>query len=121
MDDKLEQSIENLDLALREMKKIDNPVVMNASVSKCFEVALEYAWKYFKRHAEDDGLEVYSPKDAVRAAAASGLIDDPELWIKFINNRNLSVHDYLGIEDKEYLASIKEFLAECKRLKNRWK
>ena len=121
MDKKLEQAIENLDSALQEVGSRKSQVIVNAGVSKCFEVALEYAWKMFKHNAEESGLEAYSPKDAIRSAAASRLIDDPELWIKFINNRNLSVHDYLGIDDQDYLASIREFLAECKRLKERWK
>lgn len=77
MDRKLEQAIFNLDSTLKEMDKIKNRIVLNASVSKCFEVALEYAWKFFKRNAEDSGLEVYTPKDAIRAAALSGLIDCP--------------------------------------------
>ena len=120
MDKKLDQAIDNLELALKDAGSSSNRVVINAAVSKCFEVALEYAWKSFKRHAEDSGVEVFSPKDAVRSAAASGLIDDPEQWMQFINNRNLSVHDYLGIDDEEYLASIKEFVSECNRLKARW-
>lgn len=82
---------------------------------------MEYAWKFFKRHAEDEGVEIFSPKDAVRAAAASNLIDDPEIWIRFINDRNLSVHDYLGIDDEEYMKSIKQFVEECERLQVRWK
>lgn len=120
MDKRLEQAILNLQTALKELDGASSPVVANAAVSKCFEVALEYAWKFFKRQAEDSGVEVFSPKDAVRAAAASRLVDDPELWIRFINNRNLSVHDYLGVDDKEYLNAVREFLAECNRLKGRW-
>jgi len=120
MDKKLDQAINNLEIAIKESDQLASPVIANASISKCFEVALEYAWKFFKRRIESDGMEIYTPKDAIRAAASIGLIDNPELWISFIDNRNLSVHDYLGIEDKEYLESIKVFLRECKRLRAKW-
>ena len=120
MDKKLQQSIENLKTALKEAKNVNNPVIANASITKCFEVALEHVWIFFRRYVEDAGVEAYSPKDAIRAAASAGLIDNPEIWIQFINDRNLSIHDYLGIDDKDYLDSINKFVDECERQKSRW-
>jgi len=51
-----------------------------------------------------------------KAAGRLNLIEDVELWLSFLENRNLAVHDYLGIQDHEYLAVIEHFLVEIKKI-----
>lgn len=113
---KLANSIKNLKLAIEERDREGSSVINDAGVTKCFEVALEYAWKVLKKEIENQGLEVYGPKDSIKVAANLNLIDKPELWITFINNRNLSVHDYLGIDDKVYYENIRAFVIEGQKL-----
>lgn len=79
------------------------------ALTKAFEVTLEYGWKKLKYEIEDRGLEANSPKDSVREAARIGLINHPELWIAAINARNLSVHDYFSLEEKDFVEVIKNF------------
>ncbi|MBI2422506.1 MAG: nucleotidyltransferase substrate binding protein [Candidatus Hydrogenedentes bacterium] len=45
-------------------------------ISKAFEVAVEYGWKYLRACVTAEGLEVYSPKEAVRLAGQVRLIGD---------------------------------------------
>jgi len=66
------------------------------ALTKAFEVAVEYGWRELKRRAEDEGLDVPSPKAAVRQAARMGWIAEPEKWMELIDARNSSVHDYFG-------------------------
>lgn len=87
-----------------------------AGISKCYEVCLEYAWKYFKRRAIDEGYEVFSPKDAIRYAGKMHLIDNVEKWIDFLDDRNLAVHDYLGLSNEDYLRIINDFYSEVNKL-----
>ena len=82
------------------------------ALSKAFEVALEYGWKHLKLAVEDRGLEAPSPKDAVREAAIVKLIHNPELWIKAINARNLSVHDYFSMPEQDFVTLVKDFALE---------
>lgn len=89
-----------------------NKKVAFLALTKAFEVLLEYAWKSLKQKIEDAGLEVYSPKDTVREAAKLSLIDNPELWIKAINARNESVHDYYSMTVEQFVALIKRFEKE---------
>ena len=116
---KLDKALENLTIAVKQREKQGSSVVTNAAVSKCFEVALEYAWKALKRRIEEEGLEAVSPKDCIKVGATINIISQPEQWIKFINNRNLSVHDYIGIDDGEYFSLIKEFLTDANELKSK--
>lgn len=86
------------------------------ALTKAFEVALEYGWKKLKHEIEDRGLEANSPKDAAREAARLGLIDNPDIWINAINARNLSVHDYFSLEEKDFVEVIHNFAESLKKI-----
>jgi nucleotidyltransferase substrate binding protein (TIGR01987 family) len=92
-----------------------NPL-RQAALAKAFEVTFEYVWKFFKREADEAGLEVYSPRDALKAAARLHLISDLNLWNDFLNARNLSVHDYVRMEDADFTEIIGKFKDEMARL-----
>lgn len=115
-DEKLAKSVNELEHALNFAKKAEDDGFYYAGISKCYEICLEYAWKYLKRRAIDESLEVFSPKDAVRAAGQLKLIDNVEKWLDFLVDRNLAVHDYLGISRDDYLKTIRSFLGEVKKL-----
>ncbi len=113
---KLEEAIRNLGHALEFLDQAKEDRFYLSGITKSFEVCLEYAWKFMKRHEIDEGLEVYSPKDAIKQAGKIGLIDDVEKWLNFLTDRNLAVHDYLGVSDEDYLKTIQSFLVEVKKL-----
>lgn len=91
-------------------KSKENQDLFFLTVVKAFEVLIEYSWKELKIKVEDEGLEAPSPKEVVRQAAKIGLIENPELWLKAINARNLSVHDYFSLPEDDYLELCREFL-----------
>jgi len=107
---KLEAAVQELRNALRLRSRAKREHIIYAGIAKCFEVCLEYAWKYLKRELEVSGIDVFSPKEVVKAAGQAGLIDDVELWLQCINVRNFAVHDYLGVTVDEYLSTIEAFL-----------
>src|SRR3989338_10582454 len=115
-DDKLLESFRQLEHALDFEDKVSKDRFYFSGICKSFETCLEYAWKYFKRQATDQGLEVYSPKEAIKLAGQLGLIEDVESWLGFLNDRNVAVHDYLGIPDQVYLKTIKSFAIQMKTL-----
>lgn len=119
VDDKLIESINALEHALSFIDKAKEDEFYFSGISKSYEVCLEYAWKFLKRKALDEGLEVYSPKDAIKHAGRLRLIDDVEKWLDFLDDRNLAVHDYLGVSDDDYLMTIQEFLVKVKKLVHR--
>jgi nucleotidyltransferase substrate binding protein (TIGR01987 family) len=61
-----------------------------------FEFALELAWKTLKDKMEFDGILIdkISPKMVLKDAYRAKYIDDIELWIQMINDRNLLSHNY---------------------------
>lgn len=108
---KVELSREDFKAALKAHLN-DNSKLTFLALTKAFEVLLEYSWKNLKQKVEDEGIEVYSPKDAVREAARLELINNPELWIKAINARNESVHDYYSMPRDAFVDLIKRFEKE---------
>ena len=59
-----------------------------------FEYTHELSWNVMKDYAEYQGeTDVRGSRDALRWALQNGLIDD-RTWMKSIEDRNLSSHDY---------------------------
>lgn len=106
---KLPKAAKNLAEALKHYD--ENPTELNfLTLSKAFEILVEYAWRLLKEKVEDQGLDAASPKMAVKEAARLKIITEPEKWLDAIDARNDSVHDYFGISKKEYITLAKEFL-----------
>lgn len=114
--EKLKDSIDLLKLSYKAHKKNADDKLINAALAKSFEVAFEYLWKYFKQIGSNEGYEIYSPRDAIKAALSMKIISDATLWENFLSHRNLSVHDYVGVDSKETPAIVKEFLAEVEKI-----
>jgi nucleotidyltransferase substrate binding protein (TIGR01987 family) len=86
------------------------------SVAKAFEVAVEYAWRELKQRVQEEGLDVLSPKAAIREAARLGMIEQAETWLDYVQARNAGVHDYFSMSNDEYVAIAKEFLESAIRV-----
>lgn len=112
----LKKSVADLEHALEFAENAEEDRFYFSGISKSFETCMEYAWKYFKRMAVDEGVEVFSPKEAIRVAGGLKIIDDVEKWLDFLEDRNLSVHDYLGVSEEDYLKTIRKFLIEAKKV-----
>jgi nucleotidyltransferase substrate binding protein (TIGR01987 family) len=86
--------------------------ILRLARSKAFENAIECCWKWFKLIAQKESIEVLSPKDAIRAAGKLKIIRDTETWMKYLDARNYSVHDYFGLDEKSYRQLIEHFSVE---------
>ena len=113
---KLEQSVKDLQHALEFLDKAKKDTFFSAGITKCFEVSMEYAWKYFKAMLACEGLDAYSPKEAIKLAGRAGWIDNVEQWLDYLEDRNLAVHDYLGMGDPDVSETIRSYLQDVSRL-----
>lgn len=108
----LEEAREMLEKALAVYghdEKLDNKLQF-LLITKAFEVLIEYGWKELKRRVEDEGLDAPSPKAAIRAAARLSMISEPEVWIRCLNARNDSVHNYYALPEKDFTMLCYELL-----------
>ena len=60
-----------------------------------FEFTFELAWKTLKALFENEGLiGLNSPKSVLREAYAAQIIEDEELWLAILQDRNRTAHLY---------------------------
>ncbi|WP_339707659.1 nucleotidyltransferase substrate binding protein [Algoriphagus aquimarinus] len=86
---KLLEEIQSLDLAITSQLEKEG-------IIQRFEFTLELGWKTLKDRMESDGLVLYqiSPKMVVKEAFKAKYIDQIEIWLDMINDRNLLSHTY---------------------------
>jgi nucleotidyltransferase substrate binding protein (TIGR01987 family) len=62
---------------------------------QAFEYTHELAWKLLKEFLSEQGTQdMYGSKDATRAAFNLGLIENGEIWMDMIKDRNRTSHTY---------------------------
>lgn len=104
-----EKALSSLEKALTEPK---TDITRDASIQR-FEFCVELAWKTAKKVT---GTSTTPPKQVIREMAQAGFIDDVQLWLEAIDQRNLSSHTYnQELAEKVYLF-IQKFLPHAKQL-----
>jgi nucleotidyltransferase substrate binding protein (TIGR01987 family) len=62
---------------------------------QAFEFTHELAWNTIKDFLESRGrLNLFGSKDATREAFAAGLIENGDVWMEMVENRNETTHTY---------------------------
>lgn len=78
-----------------------------------FAMCFDTAWKHMKKYLEEQLGNVdlpNSPNPIFKAAFASKVIDDAEMWIAYNDHRRATSHDYSGRKAEEALAVIGSFI-----------
>ncbi|MEB2781456.1 nucleotidyltransferase substrate binding protein [Algoriphagus sp. C2-6-M1] len=96
------QRLENFTKAVRLLEEIQSLDLAKISqlekegIIQRFEFTLELGWKTLKDKMESDGLVLHqiSPKMVVKEAFKAKYIDQIEIWLDMINDRNLLSHTY---------------------------
>lgn len=107
-----------LEEAINESKENPKSSTLKDGVIQRFEFTYELCWKIIKYFLEKEGIqEAKSPKSTFREAFVYGLIEDGELWIDMLNDRNLTSQVYdeeiaINIYDK----IIKLYFSEIKTI-----
>ncbi len=77
-----------------------------------FEFTFELLWKTLKSILEYNGIECYSPRNCIKEAFKSNLIDDDEIILDMLEDRNLSSHIYNQKTSEEIFNRIKDVYVE---------
>ena len=82
--------------------------LMQEGLIQRFEYTHELAWNVMKDYAAYQGnTEIRGSRDAIRYALQTGLVND-RAWMKSIEDRNLSSHDYDQATADAIMAKILE-------------
>ena len=90
-----------------------------------FEFCTELSWKLMKKYLDDNlVIEHTSPRSVVKEAYKQGLIEDGEIWLDILEDRNLTSHTYDEITANKirdniinnYLNVFESFLKKIKEI-----
>ena len=96
---KTKQSFKQLGMALTQFDKaLQIPkgltgLEVDGSIQR-FEFCIELFWKALKRLLADLGKETEFSRETLQAAYQGHLIDDEEIWISMLTDRNKTSHTY---------------------------
>jgi len=81
--------------------------VERGGIIQFYEMAFELAWKLMKDYLEHQGYTVNSPREAIKQAFQANILDDGQLWIDALSDRNLMTHTYDENKAIEVVAKIR--------------
>ena len=86
-----------------------------------FEFTFELAWKVMKDYLEEDGVVIspLTPKNVIKQAFISRIIENGQVWIDMLLSRNLMSHTYDSIKFEVIVKDVEiKYLVELKNLEN---
>lgn len=96
---KLREKLEDFSKALNRLKEAlerdqSDDIVLDAVIQR-FEFTYELSWKLIKAYMSYSGIaDVKTPRQAFKEAFAAGLIDEGDVWLEMLDDRNLTSHTY---------------------------
>jgi len=119
----MKEKYENFCKALDRLKEAltVEPTGLNLDAAiQRFEFTYELSWNLLKKHLYQEGIECHTPRECFSRAFQNGIIEDEELWLKMIGDRNLSSHLYDEEEAKRIYQQIKtKYFALFEKLKKK--
>lgn len=110
-----------VELAVRKLgKALDalRPGVLEArddldkdGVIQRFEFTFELLWKGLKIYLADQGIDVATPKESLKAAFRIGLIENEEVFLDMLDARNKTSHLYDQETSEEIFEAIQDLFA----------
>ena len=86
-----------------------------------FEFTFELAWKVMKDYLEEGGVVIspLTPKNVIKQAFVSRIIENGQVWIDMLLSRNLMSHTYDFIKFEVIAKDVEiKYLVELKNLEN---
>lgn len=95
------QRFDNLNRALAQLQRAleahqampENELIVIALI-KAYEFSFELSWKTLKDLLAWNGVDARLPREVLKQAFATGLIDEGQIWIDMLEQRNLMAHTY---------------------------
>ncbi|WP_457640376.1 nucleotidyltransferase substrate binding protein [Persephonella sp.] len=107
--------IQNFEKALQRLKEAVERAkddLDRDGVIQRFEFTVELLWKTLKSVLEYQGIECYSPRACIKEAFKANIIDDDEIILDMLEDRNKSSHIYDEETSEEIFERIKNVYIE---------
>ena len=97
------------------LNKEESEEIRDATIKR-FEFTFELCCKSLQEFFKEKGIICRSPKDCFKQAFSYGLIENEDIWINIIQDRNLTTHTYQEEIAKEIYFKIKEYVYHFEKL-----
>ena len=92
--DNLEAAYEQLKQASFAYEKEPNNQLFQIALIKTFEMTFELSWKTLQDYLKFQGIDTKTPRETIKKGFHSNIIQDGQLWIDMLDNRNLMSYTY---------------------------
>lgn len=107
IDNDLTEAIKRLKEAL--LLTSENTINQDATIQR-FEFTFELSWKLMQEVLIENRVDTSrGVKTIIRDSANLGIINNPEEWFKFLEDRNITAHTYKESEVRSIYKDIKDF------------
>ena len=118
-----EQRLEDFINALKRLneavKEEPTDIVIDGTIQR-YEFTFELSWKLLKDYLEYNGMSenIGSPREIIKQAYQSNIIDNGEIWIQMMLDRNSLSHIYYENKSREIYNNIKNiYISEFEKLR----
>jgi nucleotidyltransferase substrate binding protein (TIGR01987 family) len=91
--DKFNKALISLEAIYLRPLATNDRIIIDACIQR-FEFTFELAWKLLKDFFAIQSIFLNFPKEILKEAYAIGLIENEQLWLQMLNDRNLTAHTY---------------------------
>lgn len=92
--DNLNRALAQLQSALEAHQAMPENELIVIALIKAYEFSFELSWKTLKDLLAWNGVDARLPREVLKQAFATGLIDEGQIWIDMLEQRNLMAHTY---------------------------
>ena len=110
-------ALNRLEEALK--KDLNDDIIIDGIIQR-FEFTFEQSWKVMKLYLEDQGIldEAMAPRSTIKCAYKHKLIEDGDIWIEMMLDRNRTSHMYDESTARRIVELVKEkYIHEFKKLR----
>ena len=105
----LGQTIMRLEEVINHQDVDKNEYMQDASIQR-FEFVAELFWKVLKKILAYEKIDCTTPREVFKKAFQFCLINDEELWLQILDDRNNTSHVYKQEDAKRVFKNIKTYL-----------
>lgn len=80
--------------AVKEYKCDTKKMLYHLALVQSFEVCFELGWKVLKDYLNINGISVQLPRQVIKEAFNKEVIQNGQIWIDMLKDRNATSHEY---------------------------
>ena len=108
IDIRWKQRFQNFEKAFGQLKNAVTQVESLSDLEKegmiqRFEYTFELAWKTLKDYLEEKNVDAKFPREVIKQSFKYEIINDGDIWLEMLEQRNLMVHTY---EEKIFKTTV---------------